>query len=761
MCSQQDATLNMNLTKAKIVALYITLILFGLVLSLNIYYQGLDVDEEHRTLLSTKVPQLEAISNLHQEFIEQERIIYEYYATEDSSTLRKNISINDIRIAQNLEQLTHQDLPDQLLQQIKEMHQLRQKLTQQMQATLTGGASGRWDKARLILEQITLLGLQLNPMLTQLSDTIKTQLQDSQQRSSNKLSSMTLWVGSFSIVIVLIAIVSGWQITNRLKEAKEKKRLALFVERNPNPVAGFSWSGKMDYKNPAWSNRQNTIDSGLLPLEVSDQIKKIKQSNLTRLSWQHDTEDYNYLATLHKQQDLRIFTLYLEDITQKRRAEKELEFLAYHDPLSELSNRKKLQIDTLNSLSNFPKQGLALVLIGVDRFSQVTASLGFKIGDQIILSVRDRVLSQIEAYKNDDVYIQLYRFTGAKFILFIRCTEKLNIRQVTHELLLAIKKSMLSFISNKHGHFYLNLNMGIAYYPEHSTHFGSLLQFTDAAYAEVRRQGGNKILEYTHDMMERERQWLTLELDLRTAIEREQFHLVYQPKVSAHSQQLTGLECLIRWQHPEKGLVSPAEFIPVAEQSGLIIELGRWILKSSCTQTKQWLEQGFKDLVCAVNISPLQFLHHKFLDDLQSTLEITQLPAENLELEITEGVLMKDIERSTLILEKLHKMGISISIDDFGTGYSSLSYLKSFSLDKLKIDKSFVDNISVNEEDDAIIRTIIDLAQNLKLKVVAEGVETEKQAERLREYGCDEIQGYFYSKPLNVTDAFEYIKAHY
>ena len=295
---------------------------------------------------------------------------------------------------------------------------------------------------------------------------------------------------------------------------------------------------------------------------------------------------------------------------------------------------------------------------------------------------------------------------------------------------------------------YVTASLGIGLYPHDGKDSQALLQNAGAALSYVKEQGGNGYRFYAEDMNAKALQQLTLENDLRRAIEREEFVLYYQPQVDINSGRILAVEALIRWQHPELGFVSPVDFIPLAESNGLIVPIGEWTLRTACAQAKRWQEEGLPPLRMSVNLSARQFEQPDLLDTVARTLRETELDPTFLEFEITEGAVMKNAERAIDIMHRLREMQIQIAIDDFGSGYSSLSYLKRFPIDRLKIDQSFVREATTDSTDAAIIMAIITLAQNLRMKVIAEGVETEDQLRLLRLLKCDEIQGYLFSRPL-------------
>jgi EAL domain-containing protein (putative c-di-GMP-specific phosphodiesterase class I) len=294
--------------------------------------------------------------------------------------------------------------------------------------------------------------------------------------------------------------------------------------------------------------------------------------------------------------------------------------------------------------------------------------------------------------------------------------------------------------------------VGISVFPEHGEDSGRLIANADAAMYYVKKSGRSNFAFFTQEMSTYFPKRLALESELRAAIEKQQFVLHYQPKVDMRTGRIMGMEALVRWQHPQKGMVPPLDFIPFAEETGLIVPLGNWVLHEACQQARAWQKRGIRDLVMAVNISGVQFQQRDLVESISEALEQAGLDARFLELEITEGVVMENAPEAIVMLEQLHQMGVGLSIDDFGTGYSSLNYLKRFPIDKLKIDQSFIRDLSVDADDAAIVRAIIAMAHGLRLKVVAEGVENEGQLDFLRSLDNDEYQGFLYSKPLSARE---------
>lgn len=751
----------MFVSRGSLLGVFLFITIAGVALSYKIYYQGQQVDTNNTALLSEKLPVLHAVSEIEQALSEHERINYEFYATQDAQTFTRNQSQNQNLVDKQLSALALHSVDASVLSKIKDyIHQQRQ-LSEDLLFQLTRGTyPEQWDKSRALLSDMTNLGNMIRPQLMELSLQVEEDLKVTQTLSSEQLHTMSNLVIIYSMIIIGIAIFGGYQLSIFFKEAIEKKKLAHFVERNPNAVLSLDWNGHITYLNPAAELLEDAINFPSIFQQVEIKINELKSISQSHLSWQFNRHDLDFLATIHKHNDIQTFTLYLENITQRRKAERELEFLAFNDPLTSLPNRRRMELDGIEWLQQAESHLLALVVIGIDRFSQITTTHGYQVGDEILNSVKERIQTSLSMLPERDIHAKLYRFTGAKFTLLLKSTTKEAIDDWTPRLIQEVQSSLLSFIANSHGHFYLHLSFGVSNNLQSRHQFSQLLQNADAAYTTARKTGSNQICFFSDDMQNRERQRLQMETDLRIAKDSQQFNLVYQPKINTKTLKIMGVEALIRWQHPTSGFVSPAEFIPVAEQSGLIIEIGSWIIDQVCQQIAIWRQQKLSQITCAINISPLQFLHHDFIEQLDVAIAKHQVPSSSVELEITEGLLMHDLQRSVEILKQLHRRGFKISIDDFGTGYSSLAYLKLFPLDKLKIDKSFIDNISSNGADRSIVRTIIDLAKHLNLKVVAEGVETLEQFELLNEYQCDEIQGYYFSKPISAQAIIEFSHEH-
>jgi len=435
-----------------------------------------------------------------------------------------------------------------------------------------------------------------------------------------------------------------------------------------------------------------------------------------------------------------------QDITGRKEAEEHIQRLAYFDVLTGLPNRVLLT-DRINhdlSMAQRNHAQLAVLFIDLDHFKNINDTLGYSIGDELLMGVAKRLKS---AVREEDT---VSRLGGDEFILVLPGTAVDGAAHVAEKLLETVAQR---YQIEQH-ELVITPSIGIAMYPGDGKDFDKLAQCADVAMYRAKHDGRNNYRFFTSEMQTHSARTLQLENALRHALERDQLRLHYQPQVSLQDGRIIGAEALLRWQHPELGMVSPAEFIPVAEASGQILQIGEWVLRSAASQMKTWMDSGLEPMIIAVNLSAVQFRHAHLPELITQILDEVKLPPQYLELELTEGVAMDDPLGAIAVMNNLYERGIRMSIDDFGTGYSSLSYLKRFKVYKLKIDQSFVRDITEDPEDKAIVVAIISLAGSLGLQTIAEGVETEGQLAFLREKGCNEVQGYYFSKPL-PADQFE------
>lgn len=435
------------------------------------------------------------------------------------------------------------------------------------------------------------------------------------------------------------------------------------------------------------------------------------------------------------------------DITERKQAEARINYLAYHDTLTGLANRVSFEEHLATSIADAENNQatLAVMFLSLDRFKKFNDTLGHIVGDQLLKGVAERL--RLGLREADMVA----RFGSDEFsFLLTRIEDAADAEACAREF-----QSILERPFHIEAHeLYVTSSIGIGLYPMDGRDAQELLKSAGAALYRAKQAGGSNYQFFTADMSERALQRLSLENQLRRGLDRKEYRVYYQPQVNIDTGKITGMEALVRWQHPERGLVAPVEFISLAEDTGLIAPLGEWVLRTACEQTRQWLDRGFPKLHVAVNLSPRQFQQPDLVLMVERLLKETGLDATCLELEVTESSVMKNAETAINTLRELKAMGIRISIDDFGSGYSSLSYLKNLPIDVLKIDQSFVRDMTTDPKDAAIVMAIIQLAHSLQLQVKAEGVETEDQLRFLRLLRCDEMQGYLFCRPV-PEDAFE------
>jgi diguanylate cyclase (GGDEF)-like protein len=446
------------------------------------------------------------------------------------------------------------------------------------------------------------------------------------------------------------------------------------------------------------------------------------------------------------------FIVLARDITQQKAAEEHILRLGHFDPLTGLANRNLLNDRVSHAISMAQRSGadLAVVFLDLDHFKHVNDSLGHTAGDKLLIEIAMRLQSSV---RDQDT---VARLGGDEFILVLPDTDANGAAHVAEKILETVAQV---FWMDQY-ELVVTPSIGIAVYPDDGENYDTLFKCADAAMYRAKRDGRNGYRFFTAEMQARSARTLQLETALRSALKRNQLTLHYQPQMSLDGGRVIGAEALLRWQHPELGMVSPAEFIPIAEDCGLILSIGEWVLRSAVRQLKEWMDGGLSPMTMAVNLSAVQFRHPSLPETVTRILNEVQLGPQYLELELTESVAMDNPLDAIAVMDNLHDRGIRMSIDDFGTGYSSLSYLKRFKVYKLKIDRSFVCDIPDDPENKVIVGAIITLAKSLGLQTIAEGVETREQLAFLNDNGCDEFQGYYFSKPLPAGQFEAYVRGY-
>jgi len=466
---------------------------------------------------------------------------------------------------------------------------------------------------------------------------------------------------------------------------------------------------------------------------------------------QNYTDEYIYT-----EEDMKILQYSSDQIAMaiKRKVDDiKIHKQAHYDDLTGLTNKALFHDRLEQAIHNSERKDevLAILFIDLDNFKYVNDSMGHSIGDKLLKIIGNKL---IESTRKSDT---VSRWGGDEFTILLP-----NIKRLSgiYKLCDRILNTHLNNIIIEGQELHITASIGVSLFPQDGTTADVLIKNADAAMYKSKDLGKNQFHLYKPDMNEEVMERLNVETNLFRAIKNEEFQIVYQPQLSLKSNKIVGFEALVRWNQPDMGVLAPYKFIPIAEETNLIIPLGEWIIKKVCEQAKKWHDMGY-DLNAGINISAKQFNQDKLVEVIQNTINDTGINPNLIELELTESIIMKNVERTLDICTKLKKMGVNISVDDFGTGYSSLSYLKHFPIDKLKIDQSFISNLGDHDGDDAkIANLVIDLGHKLGLDVVAEGVETQNQIEFLRKYACDEIQGFILSKPLEINEFEKLVKEH-
>lgn len=418
-----------------------------------------------------------------------------------------------------------------------------------------------------------------------------------------------------------------------------------------------------------------------------------------------------------------------------------LRYLAYHDPLTDLPNRMCFH-RCLNRVIKKAeaRRGIAAVLfLDLDRFKSINDTLGHAVGDLLLQEVSDRLKDCL--HRED----YLSRMGGDEFTCVLsNIRDQAEAEQAAGHMIASLSKPFI--LQGKE--YTVTTSIGISLYPYHGDDVETLLTNADTAMYRAKENGRNGYKFYSHEMNAVSFEKLLLEQSLGKAIGQEELRLYYQPQVDIATGEVVGLEALVRWQHPEFGLIPPSEFVPIAEESGLIVDLGRWVLLAACRQAMEWRQLGLPPVKMSVNVSAKQFFRDEFTTELLSILKETGMAPDGLELELTETALIQDVQQTIDKLIRIRALGVKIALDDFGTGYSSLLYLKRFPLDVIKIDRVFIRDIAENANDQAIAQAVIRMAHDLNLKVVAEGIETKEQLDQIRKPHCDIMQGYLFSRPV-------------
>jgi len=584
---------------------------------------------------------------------------------------------------------------------------------------------------------------------------------------------------SFNDILKSIQLDYVYQLEEALKQRDEalkhaKKDLLLahsVLESATEGVMVVDVQGKIEMVNPAFSNvtgyrsdevlgkRPNILKSGRHDKDFYRNMWRQLNGNHY---WQGEIwnrkksgelypEWLTITAIVDNHKTVQGYAGIFTDISERKKVEERIKNLAYYDILTGLPNRR-LFADRLSiAISNAKRHGhkLGLMFLDLDLFKRINDSLGHSAGDTILQKVSARLS---ECVREGDT---LARLGGDEFtIVLAELDESMEATWVAQRIIKAMKKPIV--VAGQE--LFITFSIGISFFPEDGIDAESLIKHADTAMYRIKDLGRNGFELYSTSMSHRSLERLAMESSLHQAIKNNELFLTYQAKLDLETRKMVGVEALIRWNHPELGIIMPGEFIPLAEKSGLIQEIGRWVLNEACRQNQHWQEQGLPPITMAVNVSTHQFTRSELFDIVTEALKTSGLAAKYLELEVTESSVMKDIEMALKTLNRLHKLGVTVAIDDFGTGFSSLSYLKDMPVDLLKIDQSFLHNFPNDKKNTAIVISIIGLAKQLGIQIIAEGVETEEQVAFLLQENCDQVQGFLIARPMvadNINNLFE------
>lgn len=591
----------------------------------------------------------------------------------------------------------------------------------------------------------------------------------------------TLVLSIVASVLIFYWVVNPMKIIEERKKAQRALELfrnlvnqsndALFVI---DPESGHF----MDMNQAAYTTigytREELLAMSMMDVETSipdttswqEHVKEVKAQGHVIFEGQHRRKDgstfpveINAKYVVTEQKDYIVAMA--RNITERKQAEEKAYFLAYYDNLTGLPNRtffNELLVRTIQYANRYDHR-FALFLIDLDDFKRINDTLGHDVGDQLLQAYSFRLMKSIRssdhtARLSEEKIENIARMGGDEFMVLLN--EIRNIRDISR-----IASRLLQELSEPYNlsgrEIFMTASIGIAIYPDDGEDVNNLLKNADTAMYHTKNKGKNNFQFYSKYMNVTALEVLSMENDLHKALEHDEFLLHYQPKADLTTRQIVGMESLVRWNHPDRGLIPPSRFIPIAETSGLIVPIGKFVLRTACMQTKKWQEAGLNITSIAVNLSSRQLEHEGLVDEIYRVIDNAGLSPQCLELEITESTIMQNPEEAKRTLLELKGAGIRIAIDDFGTGYSSLNYLRQLPVDALKIDMSFIKNVVSNSNDAVIVKTIIAMAHSLNLRVIAEGVENEQQLAFLQEHGCDEMQGFLLSPPLPPEEASHFL----
>lgn len=734
--------LTSRLTKRTNVLLFIVLVL-AVGISYSVYHSVDQIKQYSSQIVQTDLPTDSLLQRLTLELLEQERVLYEYQSTGENSLYQIGF-LNAFKQANEIITNLHDHYGDiDAIQNLITNQQSISNIAQRLHDEVIQGAVNNSELIQQrVMDNAKLMRNSLQAV-SHLRELNIIQLSHSRTLVSSKLNQIIaiVFILATAFFIVTFVVVKGVKAFSN--SSAISNRLSLFTKRTPNPIISLDIKNQVTYSNSATKRLLKDLGKKVTQVELllAEDLERHQQDvlkanrNFKKFDYQIGTIAIR--CELHWLSDIKQWDLHLTDITAQKLAEQKLTIQAYVHPETGLANQYRFR----EVLDETCSKGTAFTLgiVEIRSYSQLISGRSI----QKTLLIISEIAAVLNKACHDELEeIQLFHIGDKNFAIFIPfgdCSE--TVQKVVNHIHQQIQLTQFT------GGHQVNLDFGFACFPIHANSTEALINCARLALEKSARDEHIQYVVYCEKLGQDFSRQQDIIAALRKSFSDNSFQLYFQPQYSLSEKTITGAEVLLRWQNKQEW-ISPSEFIPLAERTGLIIPLGEWILDSACEKGQQLVSMGFEDLVIAVNISPKQFAAPNFIDKVESALKKSGLPAANLELEITEGVLFNSEVGSIQNMHKLKALGVLLAIDDFGTGYSSLSYLKQLPIDRLKIDQSFIRDMHTDEADQSIVRSIIDLGNNLKMSVIAEGVEQQEHIDLLDSMGCQHIQGYWYSKPL-------------
>jgi diguanylate cyclase (GGDEF)-like protein len=736
----------------RLIFIFFAIFILGVFSIQSMNKSGNEVAKNIQILAEQQLPKLDAIHGLQNIIKKLELALYRYYETTDKNAFNDTRETCQVELAKLLVDMDD-DFSLSFKNELIAFDAVLSKFETEMSKVNTD-----WNLLRNHLAESRQISLSFEALVDNKQQQINTNFVEYRTATDQVVSNMITTQLKFSVFTFIIIIVIAVLMARQLKQHRINEELARYPNQNPYPILRFSNNGDALYANPAAEELAKSFGMEndlhrLVPVQCFKQsTTEITQPDSIALN-NFKLGDRIFTTHIHHINDTNTFYAYLVDVTEQTKAEQELIKQSTHDILTGLPNRRLLESD-LTRKTTTSMRPFGLILLKLSRLELINSSLGHQMTDSIYVRVSEILNEALNDFIQNN--IQLYSFEPGSWILTYESIEL----SFTHSHALA--EQILNLFSNpiavNQHQIKISGCIGITQYPLHGLTTKEVLRNADAAMRQAMKDG-KQVQFYNKLLTQKATEWLNVEQGMEQAIKNGEFFLNIQPKVSASSSKHLGGEVLIRWQRQGEW-VSPAQFIPIAEESGLIITIGEWVLTKACQQWVEWSNQGLDPQSIAINISAQQFIQNEFVELVTTVLHSTGMPPQYLELEITEEVGGQNPEKIIETMLKLKNLGVQLAIDDFGTGYSSLSYLTRFPVDTLKIDRAFVSKMDSDAHNLAIVRMIMSLAKTLNLKVVAEGVETEQQHKMLMELGCDLIQGFYFYKPLSLNDYQQLLTQH-